>query len=73
MRIDLSTYDIRKILIEKFGEEAKFKLWLNEDGRGWELRTGNSLTPSDLKAPPEFNSVVVEMGKNCGTVVNNKQ
>ena len=67
MRIDLSTHDILNILIEKFGEKAHFKLWLNEDGKGWELRTGKKA--SDFDQPPDFKSVVVEMSKNGGIVL----
>ena len=67
MRIDLSTHDILNILIEKFGEKTHFKLWLNEDGQGWETRTGKKMSDFDKK--PDFKAVVVEMGRNCGTVL----
>lgn len=65
MQINLTDREIYKILKEKFGEGV-FRLFLNENEKGREKRTGKPLYMD--KVAPASNSIVVSIGEDTTIV-----
>jgi hypothetical protein len=61
MRIQLTKSDLRKILVDRFGDED-FSLFYTESDKRWEARNDKKI--SELLQPPDKESYVLEIDED---------